>query len=84
MSSIASGDDSTFAFVDSRQSMWPFLRSKAVTVPSVELTIRRGPAIAGVDGFGPRPCRTQITRPVRASMAYVRPLNVFTYSVPSQ
>ena len=75
---MATGDDSTFAFVRSRQSTRPFARSSAVTEPSVEETISRSPAIAGVDGFGPVPARDQSTLPVSASIATVRPPNVLT------
>ena len=50
------GDDSTFApGRSSCQSFAPFERASAVTVPLVDETISRSPAIAGVDGFGPCP-----------------------------
>ena len=76
---ITTGDDSTFApGRSSCQSFAPFERASAVTVPLVDETITRSPAIAGVDGFGPCPWLIQSTLPVVASIAYVRPLNVFT------
>src|SRR5262249_60611586 len=69
--SITTGDDSTFAATRSCHSVWPSERAYAVTVPPVDDTITRSPAIAGVDGFGPELWRFQITLPVRASIAYV-------------
>src|ERR1700693_5135655 len=62
------GDDSTGAFVFNCHSVWPSERRKAVTVPPWELTIRRGPAIAGVDAVKPAALRLQIVRPVLASI----------------
>src|SRR5215469_6244449 len=67
---ITTGDDSTLAPGRSIcQSFAPFERANAVTVPLVEDTITRSPAIAGVDGFGPCPLRIQSTFPVVALMA---------------
>jgi len=71
--SIATGDDSTFAATCSCHNVRPSDRAYAMTVPLVDDTITRSPAMAGVDGFGPVPSRFQITSPVRASIAYVRP-----------
>ena len=82
--STTAAEDSTFALVRSCQTMCPFARASPVTVPSFELTMSSGPAIAGVDGLAPPPRRRQSTRPVFASIAQVSPLNVFTYSTPSQ
>ncbi len=76
---ITTGDDSTLASARSIcQSFAPFERASAVTVPFVDDTITRSPAIAGVDGFGPVPWLIHSTLPVVALIAYVRPLNVFT------
>src|SRR5213078_4333874 len=59
--SITTGDDSTFAATCSCHSVWPSDRASALTVPLVDETIRRSPAMAGVDGFGPVPWRAQMT-----------------------
>src|SRR5262245_6070684 len=71
--SITTRDDSPFAATRSCHNVRPFDRAYAVTVPPAEDTISRSPAIADVDRSGPEPCRFQITLPVRASIAYVRP-----------
>jgi hypothetical protein len=42
------------------------------------VTTIRSPTIAGVEAFAPAPCRDQITLPVFASSAAVRPPNVLT------
>ena len=80
----SAGDDSTIAFVRSCQTTFPALRVSAVTVPSLALTIRLSPEIAGVDGLCASVTRRQATFPVSASIAQVSPLNVLTYSIPSQ
>ncbi len=72
------GDDSTGAPVFSCQSSRPVARSNAVTVPPCELTISRGPAIAGVDAVNPGARRDQIFLPVSASIATVLPFSRFT------
>ena len=60
------------------QTRLPFLRFSPLTVPSLALTIRRAPLIAGVDGFFAVLCRRQITLPVLALIAHVSPLKVLT------
>src|SRR5215212_4285077 len=79
----ATGDDSTLALTLKRQSRRPLKRLYAVTVPSCDVTISRGPAIAGVDGFRP-PRRCQISSPLYELSATVFPANVFTYRIPLQ
>ena len=58
-------------------------RLYAVKLPSCELTISRGPAIAGVEGFL-APKRCQILCPLCESRATVRPPKVLTYRIPLQ
>src|SRR5262245_5601785 len=74
--STTTGDDSTLALVSSRHTGRPLRRPRAVTEPSCELTIRRLPAIAGVDALGPD-FQVQRILPVSATRATVRPSNVF-------
>ena len=82
--STTAGDDSTIAFVRSCHTSFPLFRVSAVIVPSLALTIRFSPAIAGVDGLCASLTRRQSTFPVAASIAHVSPLKVLTYSIPSQ
>ena len=84
MFATTTGDDSTGAPASSCQSVRPVARSKAVTVPPCELTISRGPAIAGVDAVKPGARRDQMIFPVAALIATVRPCSRFTYRKPSQ
>ena len=77
VSSTATGEDSTFAPVSSRQSTVPRSRLSPVTDPSWELTTSTSPAIAGVDAFVPD-SHVQSTFPVSASIASVFPPKEFT------
>jgi hypothetical protein len=61
----------------SRHRRRPLKRLYAVTYPSWDDTIRRGPAIAGVDGLRP-PRFCQMTVPLCEFSATVFPPNVLT------
>jgi hypothetical protein len=67
--STTTGEDSTLPGVSTRQRRRPFSRSSANTVPSCELTISRGPSMAGVEGFVPPTVLCQSVLPVSALMA---------------
>ena len=78
MPSTVAGDDSTLAFVRSCHTSLPVRRLRALTVPSLALTMRIGPLIAGVDGFFAVLRRRQMTLPESAAIAHVSPLYVLT------